>query len=282
MNFSQAKNVKIENYLSLSGIKPVRIYGNYFWYKSPLRNNDNEPSFKVNTLNNLWYDLGTGNGGNIVDLVSLMNNCNVSNALRILASNNINLFSFQSSEIKNNTRKIKISKVQSLQNPALQNYLKSRKIKLEIIYKYVLEAYYTIKDKQYFAVAFGNDKGGFELRNKYFKGSSNPKAITTIKGLKSNNLNIFEGFIDFLSALTFFDTLTPNFDTIVLNSTTQINSIISVLSNYDSINLFLDNDIAGKNAIEKIKKHQITIKNRSSQFYPEHKDFNDFLINAIK
>ena len=35
--------------------------------RQPLRE-EHEPSFKVNTDRNLWYDFGAGNGGNIIAL----------------------------------------------------------------------------------------------------------------------------------------------------------------------------------------------------------------------
>ena len=37
------------------GYSPVKQQGNGLWYKSPLRE-EHEPSFKVNTDRNLWYD----------------------------------------------------------------------------------------------------------------------------------------------------------------------------------------------------------------------------------
>ena len=46
---------------------PVKQQGNGLWYKSPLRE-EHEPSFKVNTDRNLWYDFGAGKGGNPIAL----------------------------------------------------------------------------------------------------------------------------------------------------------------------------------------------------------------------
>ena len=47
--------------------RQVKQQGNGLWYKSPLRE-EHEPSFKVNTDRNLWYDFGVGKGGNIIAL----------------------------------------------------------------------------------------------------------------------------------------------------------------------------------------------------------------------
>lgn len=60
--------------------------------------------------------------------------------------------------------------------------------------------YYRIGGKPYFALAFKNDSGGYELRNPRFKGSTS-KDITHIrqKGEPRDTCFVFEGFMDFLS-----------------------------------------------------------------------------------
>ena len=69
--------------------------------------------------------------------------------------------------------------------------------------------------RTYYAIGFANDALGWEIRNMYFKGCVAPKAVTTIKRA-AGRLQIFEGFMDFLS----WKTLNPSSmsDAIVLNS----------------------------------------------------------------
>ena len=67
MNTNEAKQIRIEEYLHSLGYDPVRKQGDSLWYKSPFRN-EREPSFKVNTERNLWYDFSAGRGGNIIAL----------------------------------------------------------------------------------------------------------------------------------------------------------------------------------------------------------------------
>ncbi len=62
MNTNEAKRIRIEEYLHSLGYSPVRRQGNSLWYKSPFRD-ECEPSFKVNTERNLWYDFGAGRAG---------------------------------------------------------------------------------------------------------------------------------------------------------------------------------------------------------------------------
>ena len=64
MNIEDVKQIPIADYLHSLGYSPVKQQGNGLWYKSPLRE-EHEPSFKVNTDRNLWYDFGAGKGGNI-------------------------------------------------------------------------------------------------------------------------------------------------------------------------------------------------------------------------
>ena len=65
MNIEDVKQIPIADYLHSLGYSPVKQQGNGLWYKSPLRE-EHEPSFKVNTDRNLWYDFGAGKGGNII------------------------------------------------------------------------------------------------------------------------------------------------------------------------------------------------------------------------
>ena len=59
----------------------------------------------------------------------------------------------------------------------------------------VQEMYYRIGGKPYFALAFRNDSGGYELRNPRFKGSTS-KDITHIRqqGEPREKCLVFEGF----------------------------------------------------------------------------------------
>ena len=71
MNIQEAKQIKIADYLLSLGHHPVKQQGANLWYKSPLRN-ESEPSFKVNTTMNSWFDFGMGKGGNIITLASYL------------------------------------------------------------------------------------------------------------------------------------------------------------------------------------------------------------------
>ncbi len=284
MNCSQANEMSIAGFLMSKDIVPAKRTGNNFWYCSPLRN-DKDPSFKIDGIKNLWYDFGTGTGGRLVDLVCKMYNVGLPGALLILSGMTIETpdlsFPDQQNDLIQESR-IEIKNVQPLRNTALIQYLESRKIDTSIAVKYCREAYYktTASDKQYFSVAFENDLHGFELRNKYFKNSSSPKTITTIPGESDQAVNVFEGFMDFLSALTWFKTDQPANDTIVLNGAGFIDDFIYLMPKYARINLFLDNDTTGKEKSKHVQNLRPDAINRSVLLYPKYKDFNDFIIAA--
>ena len=88
MRADQARQVPIQLYLERSGIKPAKVTrnGRELWYTSPIRDGDDTPSFKVDTVKNLWFDHGLSVGGNVIDLVIEMRRVTVKEALSILDS----------------------------------------------------------------------------------------------------------------------------------------------------------------------------------------------------
>ncbi len=281
MNCTEAKKIPIIHYLHTIGITPKEFKNGSAWYNSPFRP-ETKPSFKVDRQNNIWYDFGTGKGGNVLDLVMNLNKTGIPGALLILQKPELSKPDLSFSEQQSyNPANIKIKHIQPLQNRALIEYLFNRKITPGKAANHVQEAYYTVNDKQYFALAFENDKGGFELRNKYFKGSSSPKATTTISG-PGKAVNIFEGFIDFLSALEFHKTNKPLNTCIILNSTSNLDTIINTLQPYQHINLYFDNDTAGDQAAETIKSRYQIVNDYSKIIYPNYNDLNDFLTSTNK
>lgn len=278
MNCVEANKIRIVGFLLNKGHIPAKNSGNDFWYCSPLRSEE-KPSFKVNSVKNVWYDYGTGTGGKLIDLVRSLYNVDVSEALAIISGTGPAPYSFSFDPQNCPIEGIKIKHIQKLQNQALIQYTEKRKIPLPIADKYLKEVYYYAKNKKYFALAFPNDLGGYELRNKYYKNSNSPKAITTIIGSPGiNSVNVFEGFMDFLTALVYYKTNTPTADTIILNGTGQVNKVLKLLPNYVNINLYLDNDTAGMDAAKQIQDKYPQAVNRSQIIYPGSKDFNEFII----
>jgi len=279
MNCQKANQISITGFLSTIGVNPAKtpINGKY-WYCSPLRN-EQTPSFAVweSGTKNVWFDHGTGTGGGLVDLVCKLYNVDVTGALLIIAGQKQITNPFYSDQPPiSESSKISIYKEATINNSYLVRYIKNRGISLDLATLYTREIYYTVNEKKYFAIGFQNDLGGYELRTEHFKGSSSLKGITTIKG-NTHTLNIFEGFFDFLSFLTWSKVTETPGTCIILNSVVNLPKIYRALPNYLNINLYLDNDPSGRETVKKIQNVQPYTKNQAEIIYPGFKDFNDFL-----
>lgn len=277
MTTQEAKNIDLQHYFFSLGFEPQKVRQNTFWFCSPFRK-ETTPSFKIQ--GNLWHDFGSGEGGTIIDFGTKYFQCSISDFLKILRDQSEivlnNLSSFP--QLEANWR-LSIQKVKTLQNKALLEYLTSRSIDISIAQKYCQEMYYKVNDTRYFGICFSNNMGGYEIRNKHFKGSSSPKYYTHLK-FSQPNLLIIEGFIDFLSLLTLQGmTDTPPFDVLVLNSLSFSKHIPVLAQDYISVYLLLDQDDAGRKVIETVKTLSLNKIKDISHFLGNHKDVNDYLIN---
>lgn len=104
MRSDQAKTISISSYLEqVEGIKPKnsRLGGKELWYNSPIRQGDKTPSFKVDTILNLWFDHGLSKGGKIIDLVCKIRNVSVREAFAILENSGLHFDSYTPSYTSN-------------------------------------------------------------------------------------------------------------------------------------------------------------------------------------
>lgn len=86
---------------------------------------------------------------------------------------------------------------------------------------------------------------------------------------------MFEGFIDYLSALTFG---IIGADAIILNSVGNVNKAIPHLRDYNTIHCYLDNDVAGKTALAQLTERFSTKVIDRSTLYSGCNDLNEYLI----
>lgn len=79
--------VKIEDVLNERGVYPNRRQENKLVYKCPLHSGDNSPSFYVYNKDSGddFYCYGCKAGGNVIQLVKLLNNCNNFDAVKIVS-----------------------------------------------------------------------------------------------------------------------------------------------------------------------------------------------------
>lgn len=282
MNCSEAKKIPIVGYLASCGIIPDKVRGNEAWYKSPLRE-DHSPSFAVNRDKNTWYDMGTRTGGNLIDLVMELHRTSITGALIILqspATATSQLFFSCQHGIKTTDRNpVELKHIQLLQNRALIQYLQERNIPFDYASMYVQEIYYQVNGRQFFSIGFRNDKGGFDLRNRSGKYTILPKGITTIKG-DNRSVCVFEGFINFLSALVYYKKPRPEATFIILNGVGFTSEALPKLRSFAKVSLFLDNDQAGEGAVKQVKELYPEATDYSKIIYPDYNDFNEFIMNT--
>jgi len=195
MNTKEAKQIPLTEILSAKGIIPHHKRGDDVWYISPFRD-ESTASFKINIHKNVWFDFGLGEGGNVFDLFKyLYNETSIASILAMLQNFShspvINQVSLPISTQK--TASPIIQSIREIENSALIAYLRKRGVGLERAKLFLSEVHYQTGNKSYFALAHSNELGGFEIRNKYFKGSLNKKSFSLIEGEnKHTQLAIFE------------------------------------------------------------------------------------------
>ena len=289
MDIQTAKQIKIADYLHSLGYSPVKQQGINLWYKSPFRE-ETEASFKVNTEREQWYDFGLGKGGGIIELAShLYATDHIPYILERIAEQapHIRPVSFSFGKQSSSEPRFQQLEIVPLSSPALLSYLQERRINTELAKRECREAHFTNNGKRYFAIAFPNISGGYEIRNRYFKGCIAPKEISHIRqsGKARETCYVFEGFMDYLSFLTLRLENCPNFseldrqDYMVLNSVSNVSKALYPLGNYERIHCFFDNDHAGMEALQQIRKEYGRDRyiRDASQTYSGCKDLNEYL-----
>ena len=284
-----AKQIDIVDYLATLGHKPTKIRNYDYWYLSPLRN-EKEPSFKVNRKMNVWYDHGLGVGGDLIDFGKLYHKCTVKELLHRLENDRGSLFSFnqqpagEKKDAQADEGKITVMDSREVRSLSLIKYLHERKISLAIANRFCSEVDFDLYGKKYTAIGFKNDSSGYELRNNYFKGSSSPKDVTTIKN-GGENLCVFEGFFNFLSFQAqkisnknlLHDLPKMQGSFLILNSLSFFDRSRDLMENHSSIHLYLDRDNSGLKNTKKALGWSEKYIDESIR-YKQYKDLNEYLI----
>ena len=281
---SEVKAMDIVIFLQNLGYNPIKINSRYAMFHVPYRNS-NHPTLRVNRIENTWLDYSTGRKGNIIELGKLVYQIdNDDQVIRILQDSNLP-FSLQSRYLidnEGNPTMISKIRVQELSNKKLLSYLDSRDIDLALAVKYCREIYYSVKWKKYFALAFRNNSGGFEIISPHIKGYIAPRDLTLISLSSSNPYCIvFDNFMDFLSYLTLnkridFTIFSDTVDYLILNSVLNVHRSIPILKKYELVACCLSNDEKGEDAVNLIASEHDGVHDLSS-VYEGYKDLNDFI-----
>ncbi|RVT99729.1 hypothetical protein EOD41_14895 [Mucilaginibacter limnophilus] len=286
-----AKDLKerasINELLERLGFKPVRKTGKEHFYVSMLRDDDHTPSFAVDDALGVWFDHGTGKGGNIIDFgLAFWQELTFHEV--VLKLQDKSLLSLASLPLprKHLSEKIPNYVVEQIKpigsHPAITGYLKSRGV-LEMARKDMKEVYYYIENssgqrRRYFSAGWQNSLGGWEVRNKYFKGCLGHKSITRLPG-NQKKLAMFEGFINYLSWRT--ENVLADDSVIVLNSLSMLGIARQEAINYPDINIYFDRDNQGVLATKDLIK-KLPYARDKSMVYDGFNDYNDKIMQQEK
>ncbi len=272
--------------LDLLGEGGKKVTGGYL-YSCPWRD-DRHPSLSITEDGKGWHDFATGEHGSVIDLAIKL--WKVGSVKEVCTRFEKDVFSFPSPSPCENSREkekahgnFQFFEVVPLRSPALFAYLHNRKIDLAIAKQFLKEAHYSFRDggsSYLYALAYGNDKGGYELRNALYKGATAPKGITTHLQRENAATVVFEGFFDLLSFATLCGRVAHNY--LCLNSCVNAEAAVEVLKNMPgTLYLCLDNDDRGRETTKKILSSLSSAIDISGRFFP-YKDVNDFLIEKRK
>lgn len=282
MNVRQIK----ETYTCLDYLgKPLKkTSSGWHVYRCPWRT-DNHPSLTVSPDGKVWRDLATGADGGIIELV--MECLNTSDFKMVCAEFNSSSFSMSNSFDHKKEKDLECNRfasfsVMPLQSRGLYAYLTNRRINTSIARQFLQEAHYSFQERNdgryLYALAFQNDKGGYELRSERFKGGTAPKGITTYLRLENAPVVVFEGFMDLLSFATLCGGVKHNY--VVLNSIVNKEAAFEVLKTLTlqhQTYLCLDNDEGGENTTRWLIEQLPSAIDIRERFAP-HKDVNDYLM----
>jgi len=292
-DLSRIKRYPIVEYLERKGIKPVRKTPTYAMYRSPLRE-ETHPSFKVDTEKNLWIDYGEGKGGSIIDLCMRMEGCTLQEAICRLGQTASLDAAYGLSKEKSDigTSPVtpwqpsgarKLIEVSDTLPSHLEAYLADKRcIDLNRARHFLKCISYEVRGRRYQAIGFANLSGGYELRDdKTFKGTIAPKDITPIFTDRAQPVCIFEGFMDFLSFLSMKEEITNH--CLVMNSVSNVARTIRYLNDrhLTHIRTFLDNDEAGRRAVQDFIKAGFHVEDMNIHFQ-DFKDLNDFHVSRVR
>ena len=172
--------------------------------------------------------------------------------------------------------------VKPLTNDKLLSYLGSRGIDSSVAVEFCREIHFSLGHRHYYGIGFGNVLGGYEVRNPFFKGTVGQKDVSLIQMGSGNELcTVFEGFMDFLSYMTLcrrsdFTPFAETMDFVVLNSVSNLRKAMKWLTPYPTVTCCLDNDDAGRRAVDTLNETRDGIHDASG-VYKGFKDLNDFL-----
>ena len=242
------------------------LYNRRGMYYSPFRD-ESTPSFHIDAANNRWYDFGTSEGGGLFEFVCRIAGITRGEVYDWLASFRNMIPESEYREVIERAKKVKASRIvvdstsHNFTRRKLVEYAESRAVSRNILERYCEEVVYHIDsypEKQYFAIGFMNNDGGYVLRSSLAKKCTS-STMTTLgpdgnltDKVTGDKVLVFEGFMDYLSWISSVRQDTPGYDCCILNSVSNIEKALPWITAHKNIAAFMDNDQAGRDTLQKI------------------------------
>lgn len=297
MTDNRIPSFPIADLLETLGARPGKYKNTYH---SPFRK-DRDASLHIDPDRNIWYDHGAGVGGGNIDLVMHCKGCTASEAAefilslaappeRSMRSQGASYSGVGAPRISHSAPN-RIVRVRYVHSIHLLDYCESRGIPSSLAARYCREI--TLRGKTagrtYESLGFLNNSGGYALKSANGFKSTTKAGVTTIdiRGdftdcPSADVVSVFEGFFDFLSWLACHSLVVPTTDVLVLNSVANLPRGLSYLRMHRSIICCLDNDNAGRTALDTLRGLRLEIGDPDitdgSFFYQGYKDVNEWWV----
>lgn len=308
MNIEQARAIDLEALLGQLGHTAVANKGRAHeaWFRSPFRN-ERTASFKVDRRTNRWKDFAEAFPGG--DTINFMRHYaerqgwgswDTARALEELERLTggvgpaaVSAPPFRPYPTAGHksvppdalSPRYRLDSTGPLRSRALQDYLDSRQLRVDLARTYLQEVHYydTQRGRALFGLGWANESGGYETRNPYFKTCLGPKdlSVVRVRGAKTRpGVALFEGMLDFLSYLQLAGR-EPLATAVVLNSTAMYQRAIAYCEAHHVAGTplvgYLQNDRPGLETARRLREAlpELELENHK---YVGFGDVNDFLV----
>jgi hypothetical protein len=274
--------------------------GNYYFH-SPFRA-ESTPSFVVCEPKNVWADFGDvpepGQkvaGGDVLKLVMKLTGFDLPLARQTLRAWAADLATPQELALPPAPRGQTLTtggvtftdvRTEPLNWELLLKYLTGRGINWPLVQQsqrtlaHLQQIFYRIegkpREKPYFGLAW-KTSAGWEVRSQGFQGTIGGKGLTWLPG-REPGVAVFEGFLDYLSALTHYKCSFFRCTVLVLNSVSLLMEALPQLLEAPVVHWYGDNDEAGERALRLLRQALPPGRVQAhNEEYRGYKDVNDFL-----
>ncbi|UAY56659.1 hypothetical protein [Arachidicoccus terrestris] len=246
MIIEEARKIAIIDYLAYLDIYPVCETNGKCSFFCPFEKNSLIPSFEVDLARNQWHDFFIDMKGDLISFGTRFHNCSLFDFLQKLDDFSLSLLPegrLDKLTGKNQRQPgIRIISVEPISSPELIQFLKAKKIVLELANNYFheLEIEFPLIGNRLKVLGLPNESGGFQLRALNFKGSTSSD-VSFIDN-DACSLVVIDDLLDCLVAMQGNPDLPFPTNWLVLNGQGMNAKVDEIMLLHDEVYLLLGND----------------------------------------